>query len=439
MRKILGFLSAVLLVFTMACGESDIKDNTSSKDGSDSKGGKTIIQFSYWGGDQDKERLEAIRDEFYKVNDEIEVELINLPEPPEYDQKQMVMMSSGETYDVMQLAESSSAFAIRGVLEDLTPYIEKDDIDLDDYYENALDVYTHDDKLYGIPLRLGTVIMLYNKDLFDKHDLDYPNENWTWDDVIEAGEKITDHNEGVYGMNSVGGFWGKTAHFLHSYGGSILNEDFSEFMMDSPQSLKAIELMQKMVNEYKISPSESQIPEGVDMWASGKIAMHMDGPWIIEGSRRTVKDFEWDMTLAPKGTQNATPIFSNAFHMSKTSENKDEAWEVIKFFTGKEAQQILATEHSETPTLKEVAESDVYLDTDGLGPDNFEHIIDATLTSFAPEASLMWTEINNEVVQNALSRIIDLNEPIEDVMPGLRSEVEYLLEEAKELQELYNE
>src|SRR5690625_4587859 len=107
--------------------------------------------------------------------------------------------------------------------------------------------------------------------------------------------------------------------------------------------------------------------------------------------------------------------------------------------SGKEAQEIFAAEQGETPTLKEVAESDIYLDIGDKDPQNFESIIEATENAVAPEASLMWTEINNEVVQDGLSRIIDLNEPVDDVMPGLRSEVEDLLEEAERLQELFDE
>jgi len=444
LKRILGFLSIVLLIFTVACSGEDSLTGGNSGDtgntGDSGSGDKTTIKFSYWGGDTDQARLEKIRDAFYEEYDDIEIELINLPEPPEYDQKQMVMMSSGESYDVIQLAESSYAFAARDVLEDLTPYIEEDDeIDLDDYYENVIDAYTHDDQIFGLPLRVGTMIMLYNKDLFDEHDLDYPNEDWTWDDVIAAGEEITDHDEGIFGVNPLGGWWASTAQFLFSHDASILNDDFTEFVLDSGNSLEAVELMQKITNDYEIAPTEAQIPEGIDMWTSGKQGMIIDGPWHIESSRENVTDFDWDMTVAPKGTQHATPIMSNAFHMPKMSENKEEAWEVIKFFTGKEAQEIFAAEQGETPTLKEVAESDIYLDIGDKDPQNFESIIEATENAVAPEASLMWTEINNEVVQDGLSRIIDLNEPVDEVMPGLRSEVEDLLEEAERLQELFDE
>src|SRR5690625_6817378 len=46
--------------------------------------------------------------------------------------------------------------------------------------------------------------------------------------------------------------------------------------------------------------------------------------------------------------------------------------------SGKEAQEIFAAEQGETPTLKEVAESDIYLDIGDKDPQNFESIIEAT-------------------------------------------------------------
>ena len=34
-------------------------------------------------------------------------------------------------------------------------------------------------------------ILYYNKDLFDKAGVKYPDENWTWDDLLAAAEKLT--------------------------------------------------------------------------------------------------------------------------------------------------------------------------------------------------------------------------------------------------------
>src|SRR5690625_7357398 len=55
--------------------------------------------------------------------------------------------------------------------------------------------------------------------------------------------------------------------------------------------------------------------------------------------------------------------------------------------SGKEAQEIFAAEQGETPTLKEVAESDIYLDIGDKDPQNFESIIEATENAVAPERS----------------------------------------------------
>ncbi|MBO0994724.1 ABC transporter substrate-binding protein [Bacillus sp. SD088] len=431
MKKLLFLLTVCLLVFGMAaCSSNDEKAN-----GSDGKkNGKTTVSFSYWGGDEDTERMEAIKAEFEKEHSDIEVKLVLLPEGEEYDQKQTVMFSAGTPYDVIQFAEQSLAYASRGVLEDLTPYIEKDDdVDLSQYYDVAIDAYTHNDKVYGMPLRVSSTIMLYNKDLFDKHDLEYPNEDWTWDDVTEAAKIITDPEEGVFGVSGQGGWWAGTAQSLHSYGGSVLSEDKTEFNLDSPESLTAIEKMQELSWDLDVAPTSTQVPEGVDLWISGKIGMQIDGPWWIISSQKNA-DFDWDITTAPAGTQESAPIFSNAFHMAKDSKNKDAAWEVISFWTGKTAQEILAKDHGDIPTMKEVAESDLFLDLDGKAPENFAIMLDGLETAFAPEVSLVWTEVNR-VVDEGMARIVDLNESIEDVMPSMKAEIEELLEEAEELKE----
>ncbi|WP_202078975.1 sugar ABC transporter substrate-binding protein [Caldalkalibacillus salinus] len=434
MKKLLSWMSLCLLVWVLtACMGSE----PSSQPGDGSSDGEVTVTFSYWGATFDKERMEAIRAEFEKVNEDINVELVNLPSEG-YSQKQMTMMTAGNPYDVIQLAEQSYAFAARGTLEDLSPYIERDGVDLNDFYDVGIESYTHEGRVYGMPLRLGSMMMFYNKNLFDEHGLDYPDETWTWEDVIEAGEVITDHDEGVFGLSALGGWWASIAQFLHSNGGSILSEDRTAFNLDSPESLAAIELMNEIVNERDISPSASQIPEGVDLWTSGRIGMMVDGPWHILSSQANITDFDWDITVAPKGTQHASPTFSNAFHMSKASKNKEAAWEVIKFWTGPEAQAILAEEHGDTPSMIAVAESDTYLELGDNPPENFELMLESLNTAFAPEVTLMWGEIN-QVVQEGFSRVIDLNEPIEDVMPDVKSEVEDLLEEDKRLQEQFEE
>lgn len=425
-KKMNGLLLLGMSISLVACGNGSEEANS----------GQTKVRFAYWGGDFDQERMENIKEAFEEQNDDIEVELVNVP-GEEYGQHLLTRFASGDIYDIVQLAENSYYFANQGVLEDLTPWAEEDeDFDLDDFYEVGVDAYTHNDRLYGLPLRLGTVMMFYNKDLLDQHGLDYPDENSTWEEIAEMAETISNPSEGVFGMNPLGGWWASTSQFIRSHGVRMLSEDYTEFQLDSPEGIEVIEKMNHLVNDLNIAPNESQIPEGVDLWTSGRQGFLIDGPWHILSSRANIEDFEWDMTSAPTmpGVTDTAPTFSNAFHIANGSNNKDAAWEVIKFWTGTESQEILASEHAETPSRRSIAESDAYLDIGDIGPDNFSSTLDAVEGAYAPEASLMWSEINEEV-NNRMSRIINIGEPVDVEMEALRKDIEPILEEQKRLLE----
>lgn len=62
----------------------------------------------------------------------------------------------------------------------ISDYIEKDeDINIDDFYSGILDSFIFDDQVYALPYDFGPYIMYYNKDLFDKYGVEYPDENTT--------------------------------------------------------------------------------------------------------------------------------------------------------------------------------------------------------------------------------------------------------------------
>src|SRR5699024_5119162 len=135
-------------------------------------------------------------------------------------------------------------------------------------YEEGIEAYTHNDKLYGLPLRLETVMMIYNKDLLDEHGFDYPDENSTWEEIIEIATAISSLSDGIFGMNPLGGWWASTSQFTRSHGVRMLSEDYSEFELDSPEAIEVIEKMHYLVSDLNIAPRDSQIPEGVDLWTS---------------------------------------------------------------------------------------------------------------------------------------------------------------------------
>lgn len=72
----------------------------------------------------------------------------------------------------------------------LDDYVEKDSIDLDQFYEPAVDELRSGDNLYGIPLTVDTRIIFYNKDLLEEAGVD-PASITDWNSLEEAAVKLT--------------------------------------------------------------------------------------------------------------------------------------------------------------------------------------------------------------------------------------------------------
>ena len=114
-----------------------------------------------------------------------------------------------------------------GLLLNLDAYIADDSaIDLGNYYEDIVDIYRSPDNgaQYALPKDHDTIALLYNKNIFDYNGLEYPSEEWTWEDLREVAMKNAEL--GVYGFamdvsNTQDGWY----NILYGYGGKIITDD----------------------------------------------------------------------------------------------------------------------------------------------------------------------------------------------------------------------
>ncbi len=432
MKRVSVLLSTVLALTLIASGCGSKSSSTEVKGTASPAATKETVTMSYWGSDFDKARMEKIKGEFTKVHPEVDVQLVQISNDA-YNQKMLATMAGGEPYDVIQLAEAFYSFASKGALEDLTPYIEKDKLDLNQYYKPAVDAYTFKGKVMGMPMRMGTMTLFYNKDLFDKAGVAYPNDKWTFTEFTNAAKKISDPANGVYGINAPNSWWANYGAFIKPRGGSLLNPERTAFTLDSKESMEGLQFMQDLIWKDHVAPQPKEVPQGIDLWTSGKLGMMIDGPWWVLDSQNKIKNFQWDIAMPPKDKTAATPLFSNAFHITKGSKHKDAAWKVLSFWTGKVGQGILATEHGDVPPLKEVANSSAYLDLGGKAPANFKLLLTGAENAYAPETTTKTDEID-KAVGVGLDAAMNLNEPLNKVIPKVKAEVEKLLQEGKKLE-----
>ena len=85
------------------------------------------------------------------------------------------------------------------------------------------------EKTIGFPAVVDNLSLIYNKTVFDAAGVDYPTDDWTWDDFRDAAKKLTDPATNTYGYGySVSGREETTWQFwphLWQNGGAILSDD----------------------------------------------------------------------------------------------------------------------------------------------------------------------------------------------------------------------
>lgn len=100
-------------------------------------------------------------------------------------------------------SNNSQMYMKNNKLLKLDDYIEKSDkVDMSNYMSEITELYTYDGSYYAVPKDYDTIALWYNKKMFDDAGLEYPNENWTWDDLYEAAKKLTTGDKYGFCMNT---------------------------------------------------------------------------------------------------------------------------------------------------------------------------------------------------------------------------------------------
>ena len=256
----------------------------------------------------------------------------------------------------------------RGTLQNLQPYIDQNPDLLKDVYPITLEAYKTPDGYFGLPRDFQTIVMFYNKDMFDAAGVPYPQAGWTWDDVRETAKKLTKDKDGdgkidQYGMAT--DLWDMEltwSEAIWSYGGDIISADHMKTLIGEPKAREAWQLLYDMMWKDKSMPDTTTAGQyGLDLFQAGIAAMTPIGHWVVPGY--AASNFKWDVAPMPTGPAGqATSVNSAGFVMAKDSKHPDEAWKFIEYVLSPAGQTALAELGLAIPVLKPIAESPVFLE-----------------------------------------------------------------------------
>ncbi|MDR1018587.1 MAG: sugar ABC transporter substrate-binding protein [Lachnospiraceae bacterium] len=349
--RVLAVTLATLMVFgTVGCGSSKKSEKSS----------KTLTIWSM-GADNQKKAAENMVKIFQKEHPDIKVDAQVIPTNDNiYDQKMATALTAGTGPDVLMCSPDWYGL-YSSYFEDLNPYVKKDGVDIKSKItEGMLDPYYRPDgKLEGLPTFQNAFALAYNKDMFDKYNVDYPTDDWTWEDVAKAGEKFVSGEgaDATYGMVN---HWVFNNFSVIAEGGKAYSKDLKTLEVNSPEVKKGLTLFGKLIKD-KVIPDDSAaktLPKE-QLFVSQHAAMYPLGGFetkLIADEIGT--KFNWDVVTMPKTPNNGynNIIYAGGYAMLKTSKNKDAAWQFIKEASYDNEEMGKATAGFAMPGNKTVAE-----------------------------------------------------------------------------------
>ncbi|MEX2542148.1 MAG: sugar ABC transporter substrate-binding protein [Trueperaceae bacterium] len=327
----------------------------------------------------------------------VDVQVEALP-PDQYWPRMSALAAAGQLPDVYYMSSGFiDTWQSDGLQANLQPFV--DETDLEEYYSGVLSTARFPDKqdgdVYAWPINWVGAVLFYNMDAFDAAGVSYPDDDWTWDEFLEAARATTVDDNGDGRVDQYG-FWlyGRYAQiepWVFQNGGSLLNEARTRVDPDEG-AREALRFLSDLTNVHEVAPKPSDM-EGVrqqDVFPLGMAAMWVDGTWNIENNRDITGDsFRWGITKVPRGPQGSEDIaytWPDMLAISPTSQNSELAWELVKFLTGPERPASLYLGGT-VPFYRATAESEEWLERDNQ-PANKEVILELgglpSRTSFTP-------------------------------------------------------
>lgn len=292
----------------------------------------TVNFFTFSAAPDHLKDLDAIIAGFKQDNPGLDVKVTTAPFA-DYFTLLQTDLSGGTGPDVFELNyENFVTYASKSVLLDLGTQTSADKTwDASVYYARALSIFQDSGKQYALPESFSTVLLFYNKTLFDAAKVDYPKADWTWTDAIAAAKKLTDKSKGIWGLYSPVQFY---EFFKKAAQGDckFFNDAKTELLLNSPECVAVLNTMLSFTKEGVMpTPADLGGVKDDELFKSGKLAMWVNGIWQFTPMKDT--SFAWDVQLEPGLAHKAHHFFANGIAINANTKNAQAAYKWARYLT----------------------------------------------------------------------------------------------------------
>ncbi|WP_300266227.1 extracellular solute-binding protein [Microbacterium sp.] len=325
------------------CGRSDEPGGSDPADSVTIDNEPATGDLEIWTQGADGAELPQMFEKFEEENPDVDITMTQVPEA-EFASKMTAAITAGTVPDlVYTFTEDQASLIATGGLDPVPEGL----VNEDDFFEVIWDNSVYDDVAYGVPWYAYATVMLYRTDLAESAGAETPTD---WESQREFAQKIKDSGvEFPLVLEVTTGFTAYTAQqllvFSAQNGGGFISDDQSEWTINRPENVEALDYWASLFDEGLSSPDGPAFLDVTTWMTAGKsAAAPAAGPWFV-GWFDDANGEGWaddNLTIAPQPTgpdgQAATRVGGGSWFVPSDSGNKDAAWKFARFMSQPEIQ-----------------------------------------------------------------------------------------------------
>jgi multiple sugar transport system substrate-binding protein len=419
--KIKALVLVLLLFLATACS-----DSPGAAEDQDS-GEPAQIQVQVSGEPEETAVYSSIADQFMKANEGVDVEVVEVPEKDEHLARLATSFSGGNPPDVFLVNfREYSQFVVRGAVEPIEDHLE--DVDLSAYYEPPLEAFTYEGALQCFPQNISSLVVYYNRALFEGAGLKRPKPGWTWEEFRDTAAALTDGDVRGVGIEPT---IIRLAPFAWSAGGDIVDdpENPTRLDLDNTGARTALGFFVAMVKDGLVPTEEEVAAQDLETrFTTGKLGMLLSSRREVPAFRE-VQGLDFDVAPLPVDQEPAGILHSDGYCIAAESDDVETAAAFVRFATSEEGQTLGALSGRTVPSLMSVAESGAFLDP-VQPPRHSEVFLEGIPHIRRTPVLATWPEIEDVAEQILIRAFYEDGYTVDDAISDLDAETRSLFEEA---------
>jgi multiple sugar transport system substrate-binding protein len=363
-------------------------------------------------------------------------------------QQMSTFCAGGKCPDVLMAWELSYAgLADRGVLLDLDAMLARDRAFAAELAADSIpalyQTFTFNGGQYALPEQWSGNFVFYNKKLFADAGVTPPptrwQQSWSFAELLDTAAALTKRSSAGKVIQ-----WGFVDTWAPSYSAGLfamnngtpwstprMNPIHLNF--DDDKFIEGVQFYADLANVHRVSPaaSDTQSMSTMDLFSLGKAAMALGGHWRYQTFVRA-EGLDFDVTVLPtgpkarqKGDTARSDIGTTGLAIAATSHRKEQAWEFVKFATGRVGQHLIGESGLFVPVCKPAINSAGFADAHP-GVDNLAVLTGGPAHSEGLPITPSWEKVS-ALMDRAFGPVLRGKQPAASLKTRLSHQVDEVL------------